>query len=117
MAPYHIRIYQESDRKPVLDLYCRGMAEHVPATFRHMLKLPGTLLLELGVPLSLLLLSGSWLLALMSSLTLLPFLWFLARHTWYQHVVTCLRTDMADITKSYLSTSDSCFWVAESGGQ
>uniref|UniRef100_A0A8C2YR66 Probable N-acetyltransferase CML1 n=2 Tax=Chinchilla lanigera TaxID=34839 RepID=A0A8C2YR66_CHILA len=117
MATYHIRIYQEGDRKPVLDLFSRGMAEHVPATFRHMLMLPGILLLELGVPLSLLLFSGSWLLAVMSSVTLLLFLWFLARYTWQQYVVTCLRTDLADITKSYLSACDSCFWVAESGGQ
>ncbi|XP_010607881.1 probable N-acetyltransferase CML1 [Fukomys damarensis] len=117
MTPHHIRTYRESDRKPVLDLFCRGMTEHVPATFRHMLMLPGTLLIELGVPLSLLLFSGSWLLAITSSLTLLLLLWFLARYNWKLYVATCLRTDMADITKSYLSACGSCFWVAECGGQ
>ncbi|XP_010607861.1 probable N-acetyltransferase CML1 [Fukomys damarensis] len=117
MTPHHIRTYRERDRKPVLDLFCRGMTEHVPATFRHMLMLPGTLLIELGVPLSLLLFSGSWLLAITSSLTLLLLLWFLARYNWKLYVATCLRTDMADITKSYLSACGSCFWVAECGGQ
>ncbi|XP_005385615.1 PREDICTED: probable N-acetyltransferase CML1 [Chinchilla lanigera] len=117
MAPYHIRTYQESDRKPVLDLYSTGVTGHVTATYRYMLTLPGILLLELGVPLFLLLLSGSWLLAVMSSLTLLLFLWFLVRYMWKHIVDTTLRTDLADITKSYLSACDSCFWVAESGGQ
>lgn len=32
-------------------------------------------------------------------------------------MVTCLHTDLADITKSYLRACGSCFWVAESGGQ
>ncbi|KAM6180316.1 LOW QUALITY PROTEIN: N-acetyltransferase family 8 member 3-like [Erethizon dorsatum] len=101
----------------ILDLFSRSWAEHVPATFHHMLMLPGTLLLELEVLLSLLLVSGSWLSAVMSSLTLLLFLWFLARYTRQEYVVICLRTDLADITKSYLSECGSCFWVADSRGQ
>ncbi|KAM5227844.1 putative N-acetyltransferase CML1 [Ctenodactylus gundi] len=116
MAPYCIRKYKESDRKPVLQLFAQGMYEHVPATFRHMLRLPKTLLVIFGVPFSLLLISGSWLLAIMSSFTLLLFLWYLARYTWNDYVENCLRTDMADISKSYMSTRGSCFWVAESGG-
>uniref|UniRef100_A0A8C9URN7 N-acetyltransferase domain-containing protein n=1 Tax=Spermophilus dauricus TaxID=99837 RepID=A0A8C9URN7_SPEDA len=117
MATHHIRKYQEIDHKRVLDLFSKGMIEHVPATVRHMLKLPQTFLLLLGVPVTLLLASGSWLLALGSDVTLLVFLWMLARHPWRQYVVKCLQTDLADITKSYLRARDSCFWVAESGGQ
>ncbi|XP_069351455.1 putative N-acetyltransferase 8B [Eulemur rufifrons] len=114
MAPYLIRKYQESDRKWVVGLLSRGMTEHIPTTFRHMLKLPRTLLLLSGGPLALLLLSGSWLLALTFSLALLPVLWFFAGRPWREYVETALRTDMADITKSYLSEPGSCFWVAES---
>lgn len=114
MAPYHIRKYQESDRKWVVRLLSQGMAEHIPATFWQLLKLPRTLILLLGGPLALLLVSGSWLLALMFSLSLLPALWFLAKKPWMDYVDTVLRTDMSDITKSYLSEPDSCFWVAES---
>ncbi|KAM4866600.1 putative N-acetyltransferase CML1 [Thomomys bottae] len=117
MAPYHIRKYQKDDRTQVLALFSRGMEEHIPATFRYLLKLPRALLLLLGVPLSLLLLCDSWILATVCTFTLLFFLWFLARFPWKQYVANCYRTDMADITKSYLSSPDSCFWVVECGGQ
>jgi ribosomal protein S18 acetylase RimI-like enzyme len=117
MSPYHIRKYQESDHKQVLDLFSRGMEEYIPATFYHMLMLPHSLLLLLGVPLSLFLVYDSWILATVCSFTLLLFLWFLAKYPWRQYVVTCLQTDMFDITKSYLSSCDSCFWVAECRGQ
>ncbi|XP_003268713.4 putative N-acetyltransferase 8B [Nomascus leucogenys] len=114
MDPYHIHKYQESDRKGVVRLLSQGMAEHAPATFRRLLKLPRTLILLLGGPLALLLVSGSWLLALVFSLSLLPALWFLAKKPWTEYVDIALRTDMSDITKSYLSERGSCFWVAKS---
>ncbi|XP_014692109.1 putative N-acetyltransferase 8B [Equus asinus] len=117
MAPYHIRKYQESDRKRVLGLFSQGMAEHVPATFRHTLKLPRTLVLLLGGPLAVFPVSGSWLSALVASLTLLTTLWFLANYSWTQHIVKFLQTDLSDITKYYFSERGSCFWVVESEGQ
>ncbi|XP_055473621.1 N-acetyltransferase family 8 member 7-like isoform X1 [Psammomys obesus] len=117
MALYHIRKYQDNDHESVVDLFSRGMEEHIPATFCHMLMLPRTLLLLLGVPLTLFLASGSWFLVLLSSLSLFVSLWLLAKYTWEKYMVTCLHTDMADITTTYLSSHDSCFWVAESGGQ
>ncbi|XP_005385616.1 PREDICTED: probable N-acetyltransferase CML3 [Chinchilla lanigera] len=117
MASYQIRKYQESDRKTVLDLFSSGLLEHIPATFRYMLILPQTLLFMLGVLLSVFLVSGSWLLVTVSSFILLVFLWFLAGYTWKKRVKAGLSTDLADIPKSYLSASGSCFWVAESGGQ
>ncbi|XP_058407887.1 putative N-acetyltransferase 8B [Diceros bicornis minor] len=117
MAPYHIRKYQESDRKTVLALFSQGMAEHVPTTFLHTLKLPRTLVLLLGGPLALFLVSGSWFLALMASLTLLAALWFLAKYSWTLFPVVSLQTDLSDITKSYFSERGSCFWVVEAEGQ
>ncbi|XP_048208709.1 N-acetyltransferase 8-like [Perognathus longimembris pacificus] len=116
MAPYHIRKYQESDCTQVLALFTKGMKEHIPTTFRHMLRLPRILLLLLGVPVALLLLYDSWILALMCTFSLLLFLWFIAGYPWKQYVAMCYRTDLADITKSYLSSRNSCFWVAECGG-
>nr|XP_005003405.1 probable N-acetyltransferase CML1 [Cavia porcellus]XP_005003407.1 probable N-acetyltransferase CML1 [Cavia porcellus]XP_023420545.1 probable N-acetyltransferase CML1 [Cavia porcellus]XP_023420546.1 probable N-acetyltransferase CML1 [Cavia porcellus] len=117
MAPYHIRTFQEKDQTPVMDLYSSCFVEHVPAAIRHALMLPRNLLLEVGVALFVFLVSGSWLLAVISILILLLFLCFLVRYMWKHAIVICLRTDMADITKTYLSAHDSCFWVAESGGQ
>uniref|UniRef100_A0A5F4W6X2 N-acetyltransferase domain-containing protein n=1 Tax=Callithrix jacchus TaxID=9483 RepID=A0A5F4W6X2_CALJA len=114
MAPYHIRKYRESDRKWIVGLLSRGMAEHVPATFQQLLKLPRTLILLFGGPLALLLVSGSWLLVLVFSLSLFPALWFLDRKPWNMFVDMTLHTDMSDITKSYLSEHGSYFWVAES---
>ncbi|KAF6105034.1 hypothetical protein HJG60_013579 [Phyllostomus discolor] len=117
MAPYRIRKYQESDRQRVLDLFSQGMIQHTPTAFRHILKLPRTLVFLLGVPLTLFLVSGSWILALVSGLTLLAALRFLAKYPWTEYVAHSLHTDMSDITKTYLSGPGSCFWVAESEGQ
>ncbi|XP_036986789.2 N-acetyltransferase 8 [Artibeus jamaicensis] len=117
MAPYHIRKYQESDCQCVLDLFSQGMTEHASTTFRHILKLPKILVFLLGVPLALFLVSGSWFLALVAGLTLLAALRFLAKYPWTEYVSHTLRTDMSDISKTYLSGPGSCFWVAESEGQ
>ncbi|KAL1767975.1 putative N-acetyltransferase CML1 [Sigmodon hispidus] len=117
MASYHIRLYQDSDHKSVLDVFTKGMEEHIAPTFRHLLMLPRTLLLLAGVPLAVVLVSGSWLLALMCIFSLLLIMRFLARQPWKEYVAKCLHTDMADITKSYLNIHGSGFWVAESGGQ
>ncbi|KAM7335097.1 hypothetical protein ACRRTK_005574 [Alexandromys fortis] len=116
MASYHIRQYQDSDQKSVLDLFIRGTEEYIPTTFCHLLTLPRTLLLLLGVPLAVVLVSGSWLLAAMSILFVLLLLKLLARQPWKEYVAKCLHTDMADITKSYLNACGS-FWVAESAGK
>uniref|UniRef100_A0A8C0WIX3 Uncharacterized protein n=1 Tax=Castor canadensis TaxID=51338 RepID=A0A8C0WIX3_CASCN len=90
MAPYHIRKYRESDHKQVLDLFSRGMEEHIPATFHRVLMLPRTLLLLLGVSLVLFLLYDSWLLAVLCNFTLLLFLWLLTRYSWRQYILKCL---------------------------
>ncbi|XP_052577888.1 N-acetyltransferase family 8 member 2-like isoform X2 [Peromyscus californicus insignis] len=116
MAPYHIRQYQERDHTRVLELFSRGMEEHVPATFRHMLTLPQTLLPLLGVLVIIVLVSGSWLLATVCSFLVLLCLWLLVWLFCRKYVATCCHTDLADITKSYLNAHGS-FWVAESGDQ
>ncbi|XP_004634221.1 probable N-acetyltransferase CML3 [Octodon degus] len=117
MAPYQIRKYRESNRETVQDLFASGLLEHIPATFCHTLILPRTLLFMLGLFLSIFLVSGSWFLVIVSGLIMLIFLWFLAGYTWKKRVKQSLVTDLVDITKSYLSACDSCFWVAESEGQ
>ncbi|XP_012891221.1 PREDICTED: probable N-acetyltransferase CML6 [Dipodomys ordii] len=94
MVPYHICKYKESDRKQVLDLFSGGMEEHIPP--------PST---------------ESWLLPIRCTFILLLFLWFIAGYPWRQYVVMSSHIDFADITKSYLSSQDSCFCLAECGGQ
>ncbi|XP_038174010.1 N-acetyltransferase 8-like [Arvicola amphibius] len=116
MASFHIRQFQERDYEKVVDLFSRGLKEHIPASFRHLLTLPRTLLVLVGVPLAIVLLSGSWLLALLCIFFMLLFFWFLVSHAWNKYVSNSLHTDMADIPKFYLSACGSCFWVAESEG-
>uniref|UniRef100_A0A8C8X0M7 N-acetyltransferase 8 n=1 Tax=Panthera leo TaxID=9689 RepID=A0A8C8X0M7_PANLE len=91
VAPYHIRKYRENDRTRVLDVFSQGMNEHIPTTFCHILKLPRTLVLLLGVPLTLFLFSGSWVLALVASLILLAALRFLSRYPWTKFIAMSLR--------------------------
>ncbi|ELW64019.1 putative N-acetyltransferase 8 [Tupaia chinensis] len=117
MAPYRIRKYRESDREWVVDLFSEGVAEYAPITFRHILKLPRTLVLLFGGPLAVLLASGSWLLALATNLTLLVLLRLFAKYPWNEFKVLVLQSDMSDITKFYLCDHGSCFWVAESEEQ
>ena len=117
MVPYHIRQYQDSDHKRVVDVFTTGAEEYIPSTFRHVLRLPRTFLLLLGVPLALVLVSGSWILAVICIFFLLLLLRLLARQPWKEYVAKCLQTYMVDITKSYLNVHGACFWVAESGGQ
>lgn len=116
MAPYHIRQFQDRDHRRVLDLFSRGMEEHVPAAFYHVLTLPHSLLLFPGVPVTIVLVSGSWLLATVYSFLFLLCLRLLIWFSWRNYVAMCLKSDLADITKSYLNAHGS-FWVAESGGQ
>jgi|UniRef100_A0A8C0VUZ5 hypothetical protein len=92
MAPYHIHKYQESNHKWIPGLFSRGMEEDIPATFQLMLTLPQILLLLLGVPLALLLMSDSWLPAVVCCFILLLFLWLLASYPWKKHVDACLHT-------------------------
>ncbi|XP_075413056.1 N-acetyltransferase 8 [Tenrec ecaudatus] len=117
MAPHRIRRYQESDWEGVLDLFQKGLDEYSSPTFHYLLGLPRVLVPLLGGPLALLLVSGSWLLALAACLTLLAALRFIAKYPWTSFGVTALNTDMSDITQTYFSERGSCFWVVECEGQ
>ncbi|XP_053444299.1 N-acetyltransferase 8-like [Nycticebus coucang] len=114
MAPYFIRKYQESDHQWVVGLLSQGKAENITATSCHALKSPQTLVLLLGGHFAVLLVSESWLPALMFCLAFLLVLWFLARHHWRNYERLALGTDMVDITTLYLSKPGFSLWVAES---
>uniref|UniRef100_A0A8C6HA39 N-acetyltransferase 8 (GCN5-related) family member 2 n=1 Tax=Mus spicilegus TaxID=10103 RepID=A0A8C6HA39_MUSSI len=116
MAAYHIRQYQEKDHKRVLELFSSGMKELIPAAIRQMLTLPHSLLLLPGVPVTIVLMSGSWLLATLYSFLFLLCLWLIFWISCRNYVAKSLQADLADITKSYLNAHGS-FWVAESGDQ
>ncbi|XP_031239897.1 N-acetyltransferase family 8 member 2 [Mastomys coucha] len=116
MASYHIRQYEEKDHKRVVELFSQGMKELIPAAVRQMLALPHSLLLLPGVPVTIVLVSGSWLLATVYSLLFLLCLCLIFWISCRNFVARSLQADLADITKAYLNAHGS-FWVAESGGQ
>ena len=39
MAPYRIRLYRDEDYDAVRSLFARGILEHAPAMYRHVLRL------------------------------------------------------------------------------
>jgi ribosomal protein S18 acetylase RimI-like enzyme len=75
--------------------------------------LPCSLLLSLRVPLAVFLVYDSWLLTIVCTFILFLCRWLLLRYPWRQYVVTCLCTDLADVTKCYLNGCGSCIWMAE----
>ncbi|XP_038601409.1 N-acetyltransferase 8-like [Tachyglossus aculeatus] len=117
MSHFRIRRYQEEDFEAVWDIFTRGTLEHVPITFRHLLKQARTYLLLLGIPLALFVGSKPIFPGLLALPVLLAATWFIIRLPWTDYIKNARRTDMSDIRKFYLSEEGSCFWVAESAGR
>ncbi|XP_055982447.1 putative N-acetyltransferase 8B [Sorex fumeus] len=117
MASYRIRKYQERDDKGARELFLKAMGENISPTFYHCLKLPQNLVFLMGALLITLHFTGSWLLTLLTGLSLLATLHFLVKRMWNDFITLTLNTDMSDISKHYLSGCGSCFWVAESQGR
>ncbi|XP_074848265.1 N-acetyltransferase 8B-like [Carettochelys insculpta] len=116
MAPCCVRRYEDSDYEAVCALFTRGMMEHVPAAYWHMLRSASLWLLCLGLFLAVLLGTGSLLAALGTLLLLLTGVWFYMRALWLDYVHESLRQDMLDIRRTYLGAADTCMWVAEAAG-
>ncbi|XP_001516486.1 N-acetyltransferase 8-like [Ornithorhynchus anatinus] len=117
MAHFRIRRYREEDFEAVWDIFTRGTLEHVPVTFRHLLKQARTYLLLLGILLALFVGSEPIYPVLLALPVLSAATWFIIRLPWSGYLKNARRTDMSDIRKFYLSEEGSCFWVAESSGR
>lgn len=116
MAPYRIRPYEDSDYAAVRTLFTRGMREHAPTSYRHLLNSPPAQLFFLGLFLAVLAASGSLLLALGALLLALAGSWWHLHSLWAQYVQQSLASDLLDIRRTYLEAVDSCLWVAEADG-
>ncbi|XP_076219621.1 putative N-acetyltransferase family 8 member 5 [Aptenodytes patagonicus] len=116
MASYRIRQYRDQDYDAVRTLFARGILEHVPAGYRHVLRLAwaqlGLLVLFAAVRAA----AGYWVLGLGAVALALAATWLLVRSFSTSYVRQALSTDLCDIPASYLRAPDSCFWVAEAGG-
>ncbi|KAM4899924.1 N-acetyltransferase 8 isoform 1-T2 [Sylvia borin] len=115
MASFRIRQYQEQDYEAVRALFARGILEHTPAAFRHILRSARVRLALLAVFVAARAAAGSWVLGLGAVALALVLLWVLVRSLGTDYVRDALGTDLCDVLGTYLRP-DRCFWVAEEGG-
>ncbi|NXH60480.1 NT8F2 acetyltransferase, partial [Rhabdornis inornatus] len=116
MASFRIRHYQDQDYEAVRALFARGILEHAPAGFRHILRAARVRLALLAVFVAARAAAGSWVLGLGTVALALVLLWVLVRSVSTEYVRDALGTDLCDVAGSYLRAPDRCFWVAEEGG-
>ncbi|KAJ7428539.1 putative N-acetyltransferase CML5 [Pitangus sulphuratus] len=116
MASFRIRLFREQDSEAVRALFARGILEHAPAGFRHVLRSArarlALLVLFVGARAG----GGSWVLGLGTVGLALVLLWLLVRSLSADYVRDALGTDLCDIPGTYLRPPDCGFWVAEAGG-
>ncbi|XP_021238250.1 N-acetyltransferase 8-like [Numida meleagris] len=117
MAPYRIRLYRDEDYDAVRSLFARGIIEHAPAIYRHVLRLPRVQLGLLALFTAVRAVCGCWLLAVGAMALVLAAAWPLMRSFSTSYVQEALATDLCDIHSSYMRAPDSCFWVVEAGGE
>ncbi|XP_071894052.1 N-acetyltransferase family 8 member 3-like [Anas platyrhynchos] len=116
MAPYRIRQYRDQDYDAVRSLFARGILEHSPAVYRHVLRSARMQLALLALFTAVRAAAGCWLLALGAAALALAGAWPLLRSFSTSYVRQALLSDLLDIRATYMRAPDSCFWVAEAGG-
>lgn len=115
MASFRIRHYQDQDFEAVRALFARGILEHAPAGFRHILRSARVRLALLAVFVAARAAAGSWVLGLGAVALALVLLWVMVRSLSAEYVRDALGTDLCDVPGTYLRPNH-CFWVAEEGG-
>ncbi|XP_065693345.1 N-acetyltransferase 8-like isoform X2 [Patagioenas fasciata] len=116
MASFRIRQYRDQDYEAVRSLFARGLLEHVPATYRFLLRTARAQLVLLVLFAAVRAAAGSWLLGLAAVALAMAVAWPMVHSVCLTYVQNALNTDLCDIESSYMRAPDSCFWVAEAGG-
>ncbi|KAM9777488.1 N-acetyltransferase 8-like [Neosynchiropus ocellatus] len=117
MATFEIRKFQEDDVEAVRDIFALGMSELVPSSFSHILKQPLTQMVLMCTFCALLTSSKSFLLPILALTFLLASCRQILTYMINRTTESALKSDLSDITETYLKQKDSCFWVAESEGR
>ncbi|KAM6969492.1 putative N-acetyltransferase camello [Tautogolabrus adspersus] len=117
MASIQIRKYKDDDAKAVKEIFTLGMSEHVPSSFMHLLKQPPTQMVLMCTFCALLTSSKSFLLPVLAVTLLLAAARQLVVYMFNKYIDTSLKKDLDNITDTYLTQKDSCFWVAEYDGR
>ncbi|KAG8453252.1 hypothetical protein GDO86_000038 [Hymenochirus boettgeri] len=113
MSDYKIRAYQDSDYKVVRELFSAGMSEYVPSICIHVLKQPWVLFVLTCMFICLLASSKSLILPVLAVTLVLALGRQLLGYFWEMYLDHCLKEDLQDISKTYMHSNGSCFWVAE----
>ncbi|OCT99097.1 hypothetical protein XELAEV_18004888mg [Xenopus laevis] len=122
MSDYKIRGYKDWDYETARELFSAGMNEYVPSVCVHVLKQPWVLFVLMCMFLCLLVSSKSLILPLLSVTLALALGRQLLGYCWSLYIDHCLKEDLRDISKTYVQSQGSYFWVAEAraairGGQ
>ncbi|XP_028854971.1 probable N-acetyltransferase CML1 [Denticeps clupeoides] len=102
-----IRRYRSSDRDPVRRLFVDVHHEHIKPAFTRAMSMP------LHITATVLLAGVGYAAALLAPAAWVGMVYCCCREYYAGYVREKLQTDMKDIQKSFLSSPDSCFWVAE----
>ncbi|XP_056404102.1 putative N-acetyltransferase 8B isoform X2 [Hyla sarda] len=117
MSTYNIRLYKESDRRMVREIFLSGCYEHIPATFYCALRQPQCWLLLMAGLFLPLVTTGSFAYSILGGIGALLMLWIPGGVFFIAHAKWGLAGDLMDIRKYYLEREGYCFWVAELEGE
>ncbi|XP_022072569.2 probable N-acetyltransferase camello [Acanthochromis polyacanthus] len=117
MTNIQIRKYRDEDAEIVKEIFAFGMSEHVPSTFTHILKQPPTQMVLMCTFCALMASSKSFLLPILAVTLLLAGARQMVVHMFNKYIETSCKSDLHNISETYLKQKDSCFWVAESDGR
>lgn len=116
MAGLQIRRYKDDDEEEVKEIFTMGMSEHVPSSFVHLLKQPLMQMLCVCVFCTLMATSKSVILPILAVTLLMAGGRQLVSYLFSSYIEESMRRDLNQIQETYMSSPNSCFWVAEIDG-
>lgn len=117
MANFQIRKFKDEDSEAVKEIFTLGMSEHIPASFTHILKQPLIQMVLMCLFCALITSSKSFLLPILAVTLALAAARQTVVYMVNAYIDTSLKSDLKNISETYLKQKDSCFWVAESDGR
>ncbi|XP_062401699.1 putative N-acetyltransferase 8B [Sardina pilchardus] len=117
MASLQIRRYEDDDEETVKGIFTMGMREHIPSSFVRLLKQPLMQMLCVCVFCTLMATSKSVILPILAVTLLLAGGRQLVSYLFNSYIDESMRRDLNKIQETYISSPNSCFWVAESDGR
>uniref|UniRef100_A0A1A8LQF3 N-acetyltransferase domain-containing protein n=2 Tax=Nothobranchius TaxID=28779 RepID=A0A1A8LQF3_9TELE len=117
MDNIQIRKYRDEDAESVKQLFILGMNEHLPSSFMHVLKQPLTQMVLMVSFCALIVSSKSFMLPILAVTLLLAASRQMLVYMFNGYINASLKSDLNNVSETYLKQKDSCYWVAESEGR